>query len=95
MRYVHLDQNVEYVTRELRLATPNDPDTFVVLRSFRLCDSEHIDGRKTSNLMRDAEELGANGFDASVWEVSRQQLCNRLGVEGNPLPPRKKGKQSF
>lgn len=78
MRFIHLDENVEYISHELRLATPNDPNTFVVLRSFKLADVEHIDERKTHGLTRDAEELRSRGFDSSVWEVSRQHLCKPL-----------------
>lgn len=84
IKYVHLDESVEYVALELRLATPKDDKTFLVIRSHRTAtDSFHLTSRDEL-MMRDADDLCGNGFQASVWKVSRQTMCEQLNAEGKP-----------
>jgi hypothetical protein len=90
IRYVHLDESLEYVVLELRLATPKDERTYLVLRSHRKEPGFSNLTRRDETMMRDADDLCGNGFQASVWQVSKQIMCEEVNAAGKPKQPRTK-----
>lgn len=78
MKFVQIQDPVEFVSIEIRIPTPapEDPDTFLVLKSMNVKD----EGKAFDRASWELRQLREHGFNASAWKVSRAQVNEMLNI---------------
>jgi len=77
MRFVEIQDPVEYTSIEVRIVSPNDLNLFLVVKSFKV-SKDDIEERKIERAMFELDQLRSAGFEASIWRVSKAVVNDRL-----------------
>ena len=78
MRFVEIQDPVEFTSYEVRIQSPNDEKTFLVITSRKVEKNDPKELMVANYTARDVDVLKAEGFDASAWKVSKAVVNERI-----------------
>ena len=78
MRFVEIQDPVEFASFEVRIRCPKDENLYLVVTSRSIGKSPGSEDKARYYGDRDVENLQCVGFDASLWRVSKAVVNEKI-----------------